>query len=132
MRKFRENRINRNSGSWTVGSGWTDWQNDKSYSIADVARFEGHVYLLVEDDAGNYSIFKKVNECNSDSVKLSSKRILQIKKALEHPSTWQEKSKLTISDTGVLTEVEEGKYKYTSRKRKNCSAIIIGIAVDIY
>lgn len=131
MRKFRERRINRNSGSWTVGSSWTDWQTNEHFDIADIARFGGHIYLLVEDWDGNYAIFKKVHECNSESVKLSSKKILQNKKAFEHPSTWQEKSKLTISDTGLLTKVEEGKYKYTSRKHKNSAALVISV-VELY
>ena len=131
MRKYRERRIRKNTGPGWVYSGWRDFETDEYFDILDIARFGGHCYLLVEEtDTNTFAIYKKVHECNSESVKLSPKKVLLNKKAFEHPSTWQEKSKVIISDDGIITSVEEHKYKYTSKKKSSCTGWII--IVDAY
>lgn len=85
---------------------WTDWDTGKVYEAIDKAVVNGQYYLLVKDSY-EYGIYKMVSEIISESVKLSTKKLLYYRNVFENPEIWSKKSKLKISDTGVLSKLQK-------------------------
>ncbi len=100
-----------------------DYEKLAHYTVADATRVNGDIYLLAKldgDDAvqvfldGRFcwlstdetktremAIFKIVRR--GEFVKLSPKRLFEMKKVFEAAKNWSEKSNIVISEEGIIT-----------------------------
>lgn len=101
MRKIRQRKTNiicKDMIGCTI-----DYKND--YTVKDQAKIGGTQYLLVEIENKQFAIYKIVKVC--EYVRLSEKKILQIKKSLSNYLNWKCWSSILISDDGKLESVKQ-------------------------
>jgi len=100
MRKQRQRRIKRCCGNM-IGFhiDFEHWSE-----VKDQATINGIVYLLVEVENNGYAIYKIVKVGNY--VRLSPKRVLENQESFSNPKYWQDKSKIQITDEGIIKSVE--------------------------
>lgn len=100
MRKIRQRRINRFC-KYMIGR-TIDYEND--YTVKDQAKIGNTQYLLVEIENKRFAIYKIVEVC--EYVRLSEKKILQIRSSLSNYLIWDCWSSILISDDGKIESVK--------------------------
>ncbi len=130
IRKYRQRRIN-SACKDIVGS--SIYYLEERYEVIDKTNINGVIYLLVQNynrnkrDNDDYYIFKAVEVF--DYVKLSSKRILQNKKAFSNHQNWSEHSTIEITDDGIIKSVKLGSI-FGPYNKKHYGPIIIRIFIE--
>lgn len=109
MRKYRNRKIKRVYNEMSYTQWWWTDENGERWDSVDYATFRKTCYILAEnEDCSEYAIFKMVSDNVSESVKLSSKRIMSNRQTFINPSVWNEKSEVVISQEGVIEKVDVG------------------------
>ena len=95
--------------------------------VIDQAKIDGIMYLLTQNMYNQYAIYKIINV--HDSVKLSSRRILNNKKNFMNHEYWSEHSTILINEVGDIEDVKCGSmfgpYNRKPRDFNGVSIIIV-------
>lgn len=98
MRQRRINQICKDMIGCTI-----DYEN--GYEVIDQAKINETQYLLTEIENKQFAIYKIVKV--GKYVKLSEKKILQIRDALSNYLNWRNWSSILISDDGEIESVKQ-------------------------
>lgn len=102
IRKNNQKRVSRVCRNMIGRDVWAD-KEDQLYYVVDQAKIDGMMYLLTEDENGDFAIIKIVNV--HLFVKLSTKKLLNANNKFSNSSYWRKNSKIEISDDGVIKYV---------------------------
>ncbi len=97
MRKIRFKRNKRVYG----GIGYCVEGNNK---VVDTLRYENNLYLLTTN-GDECNIFKVIS-CREGVVKMSDKRVNQMRTVFEKAELWKEKTKVELTDSGAIKDYQ--------------------------